>query len=80
MLTFFYFYFVYSSRMMIVAHVVVADGDYVVVAAADAPAAAEIESNVIDWLRDDLHPLLSFLILFFHMMSLRLAVSSLRNG
>ena len=67
--------------MMIVAHVVVADGDYVVVAAADAPAAAaEIESNVIDWLRDDLHPRLSFLILFFHMMSLRLAVSSLRNG
>ena len=59
--------------MMIVAHVVVADGDYVVVAAADAPAAAEIESNVIDWLRDDLHPRLSFLILFFHMMSLRLA-------
>ena len=68
--------------MMIVAHVVVADVDYVVVpaAAAPAPAAAEIESNVIDWLRDDLHPRLSFLILFFHMMSLRLAVSSLRNG
>ncbi len=62
--------------MMIVADVVVV---YVVVAAADAAAVAEIESIVIDWLRDDLHPLLSFLILFFHMMSLRWAVSSLRN-